>query len=143
MMKVYLDNCTFNRPFDDQQDIRIRIETEAKLHIQEQIRNNKLRLIWSYILDFENEENPFIERKESISLWKNYSFINVVETENILQTAENLTKIGLRAKDALHIASAMEAKANYFLTTDDKILNKASKLNKIVVLNPIDFIKNL
>ncbi len=142
-MKVYLDNCTFNRPFDDQQDIRIRIETEAKLHIQEQIRNNKLRLIWSYILDFENEENPFIERKESISLWKNYSFINVVETENILQTAENLTKIGLRAKDALHIASAMEAKANYFLTTDDKILNKASKLNKIVVLNPIDFIKNL
>lgn len=30
-MRVYLDNCMFNRPFDDQGHIRIRLETEAKL----------------------------------------------------------------------------------------------------------------
>jgi hypothetical protein len=30
-MKIYLDNCCFNRPFDDQGQIRIKIETEAKL----------------------------------------------------------------------------------------------------------------
>lgn len=63
-MKIYLDNCIFNRPFDNQKDIRIKIETEAKLYIQEQIKNEKIILIWSYILDFENEQNPFDERNK-------------------------------------------------------------------------------
>lgn len=30
-MRVYLDNCSFNRPFDDQTQIKISLETEAKL----------------------------------------------------------------------------------------------------------------
>jgi predicted nucleic acid-binding protein len=37
-----------------------------------------------------------------------------------------LTEIGLKAKDALHIACAIEGKANYYLTTDDEILKKCS-----------------
>jgi hypothetical protein len=37
-----------------------------------------------------------------------------------------LTEIGLKAKDALHIAGAIEGKANYFLTTDGEILKKCS-----------------
>ncbi len=28
---IYLDNCCFNRPFDDQEQLNIRIETESKL----------------------------------------------------------------------------------------------------------------
>ena len=50
-MKVYLDNCSFNRPFDDQDQIRIRIEAEAKLFLQKLIDQGKLELAWSYILD--------------------------------------------------------------------------------------------
>ncbi len=49
-MLIYLDNCCFNRPFDDQNQIRIRIETEAKLFIQENIITKRFRLAWSYIL---------------------------------------------------------------------------------------------
>lgn len=37
-MKVYLDNCSLNRPFDDQSNYRIRIEAEAKLYVQDLIR---------------------------------------------------------------------------------------------------------
>lgn len=37
-MRVYLDNCVMNRPFDDQSHIRIRLEAEAKLYIQACIR---------------------------------------------------------------------------------------------------------
>ncbi len=48
-MKIYLDNCTFNRPFDDQSYIRIRIESEAKLYVQEKIKDGELELVWSYI----------------------------------------------------------------------------------------------
>ena len=57
-MLIYLDNCCFNRPFDNQKQIRIRIETEAKLFIQEEILPGKFLLAWTYILDYENASKP-------------------------------------------------------------------------------------
>lgn len=42
MIRIYLDNCCFNRPFDDMGNINIRLESIAKLHIQNLIRNEKL-----------------------------------------------------------------------------------------------------
>ena len=58
-MKVYLDNCCFNRPFDEQIQIRISLETQAKLYVQEEIKKGNIQLVWSYILDYENFFNPF------------------------------------------------------------------------------------
>lgn len=58
-MRIYFDNCCFNRPFDDQSQIRIRLESEAKLKIQADIVEEKFELVWSYILDAENKANPF------------------------------------------------------------------------------------
>jgi len=121
---IYLDNCVFNRPFDNQSSIRIKLETEAKLYIQSKIIEGILKLIWSYILDYENEQNPFEERKKTIQEWKRYAIIDITENDNILERARNLTKIGLKSKDALHIACAIEGGAEYFITTDDKILRK-------------------
>ena len=72
-MKIYLDNCCFNRPFDDQSQLRIRLESEAKLKIQEDIRAGKFQMAWSYILDYENSKNPFPERKIRIGECKKYS----------------------------------------------------------------------
>jgi len=46
-MLVYLDNCVFNRPFDDQSQLLISLQTQAKLEIQERIRNGSLELAWS------------------------------------------------------------------------------------------------
>ncbi|MDR1811691.1 MAG: hypothetical protein LBQ87_02590, partial [Candidatus Fibromonas sp.] len=63
-MKIYLDNCCYNRPFDDQSDIIIRLETEAKLFIQQKVKENALELVWSFILDYENSRNPFEDRRE-------------------------------------------------------------------------------
>ena len=51
-MRVYLNNCCFNRPFGDQRQTRVRLEAEAKRCIQEYIREGTLELAWSYILDF-------------------------------------------------------------------------------------------
>ena len=48
-VRVYLDNCCFNRPFDDQRQVRIRLEAEAKLYIQEQIRGSTLELAGSLV----------------------------------------------------------------------------------------------
>ena len=55
-MRIYLDNCTFNRPFDDQNQLRIKLETEAKLYIQQGILNGLFELVWSYILEYENNK---------------------------------------------------------------------------------------
>lgn len=139
--RIYLDNCTFNRLFDDQRQIRIRLESKAKLYIQENIRQQKIELVWSYILDFENEQNPFMERKRAIEQWKNFSVLEVEENHNLLMMASSLIKKGIRPKDALHVASALEGKASYFLTTDDKIIKKLSNSTQIKVINPIDMVE--
>jgi hypothetical protein len=39
-MKIYLDNCSYNRPFDEQASMVVRFETDAKLQIQELIKNS-------------------------------------------------------------------------------------------------------
>ena len=66
-IKVYLDNCTYNRPFDDQTQIRIALETEAKRHIQRLIISKEIDLVYSYVNRFENEDNPFAARKKSVN----------------------------------------------------------------------------
>ena len=123
-MKIYLDNCCFNRPFDDQTQLRIRLEAEAKLTIQEEIRNGAIQLVWSYILDYENSKNPFRERKIQIRAWRTYAQEDVEESEELLAIAKKIQQLGLKKMDALHIASAIVSKADYFLTTDDGILKK-------------------
>ena len=135
-MRVYLDNCTFNRPFDDQTQIRIRLETEAKLYIQERIRDGTLELVWSYILDYENLANPFEERRNIIQNWKASAFIDVDAGIEILAKANTLREIGLRNKDALHLACAIAAKCDYFVTTDDVILKKTVGFEDITVIDP-------
>ncbi len=138
--KIYLDNCTFNRPFDDQARLEIKFEAEAKLHIQEKARAGKLDLVWSYILEYENAQNPFPIRRYIIYQWKRIANQNVLENDDIIRKAEELEEKGLKAKDALHIACAIVAKAEYFITTDKEILKKTKDLKEIKVIDPINFI---
>ncbi|WP_462270167.1 hypothetical protein, partial [Desulfobacter sp.] len=139
-MKIYLDNCCFNRPFDDQTFLTIRLETEAKLDIQTKIKSGLISLGWSYILDFENSANPFIERKTEIQKWKNIASSFVQETDEILEKMNELTAIGLKHLDALHIACAISSQCQYFLTVDKGILKKRSAYPEIKVTDPINFI---
>ena len=138
-IRIYLDNCCFNRPFDEQTQIRIQIETEAKLYIQEQIVSNRFELVWSYILDFENFHNPFEERKKIIFKWKKYACCDIEESKQLLLLAEEIKGYSVKSKDALHIACAISGKCRYFFTTDD-ILIKKMKEFKIQVMNPVEFI---
>ena len=140
-MKIYLDNCCFNRPFDNQLEIKIRLETEAKLYIQYLIQKKKLQIVWSYILDFENSKNPFEERKQQIERWKIFAVEDIEENDTILAIGRKLEKIGLKKIDALHIACAIYAKCNYFITTDKGLLKKAKRIKELIVIDPINFIR--
>lgn len=142
-MKIYLDNCCFNRPFDDQSQLRILLESEAKLRIQENIRSGTFELVWSYILDYENSQNPFRERREQIIKWQTYSNNDIQESEEVLNIASIIMKHGLKKLDSLHLACAIKAKTNYFLTTDDGVIKKAKHIKNIQIVDPIGFIKEV
>jgi len=142
-MKIYLDNCCFNRPFDDQSQLRILLESEAKLKIQENIRAGKFELIWSYLLDYENNKNPFRERREQILTWQMYSENDIDEDKFIMKTALLIESHGIKKLDALHIACAIKGNAEYFLTTDDGVLKKAASIHDIKITDPIGFIKEV
>ncbi len=60
-----------------------------------------------------------------------------------MANANHLLQFGIKPKDALHVASAVEGKAVYFLTTNDKLLSGVKRSNIIEVLNPVDYIKAL
>ena len=142
-MLIYLDNCCFNRPFDDQKQIRIHIETEAKLFIQGKVLADEFQLAWSYILDYENAANPFPERKESIANWKKRAIVNTDETHNLLELARQLNANGIKSKDALHIASSVVMQCDYFITTDLFLIKKLANFEEINVVSPVDFINCL
>ena len=138
-MLIYLDNCCFNRPFDDQSQVRVLLETEAKLAIQDRIRSGSLQLAWSYILDFENDANPFEDRRISISPWRSLASVDVSESEEIVARAERLSEIGFKPKDALHVSCAIEANCTVFLSTDKGIVSKAKLVPELAILNPVDY----
>jgi len=142
-MKIYLDNCCFNRPFDDQSQLRIQLEAEAKLKIQDDIRSGIYKLIWSYMLDYENTKNPFQERTEPIAKWRTYAVEDVEEDRDAIELAIRISHEGIRKFDSLHIACAIKARADYFLTTDDGILKRASRVQGIKITDPIGFIKEV
>jgi predicted nucleic acid-binding protein len=120
--------------------MRVKLEAEAKLFIQEKIIIGKLQLVWSHILEYENMQNPFVERRNAIIEWKQIATKKILETKNVVSRASKLTQLGIKSKDALHVASAIEGKAEYFLTTDDKLLKKLTGFKELVVINPVSFI---
>lgn len=142
-MKIYLDNCCFNRPFDDQSQLRIKLEAEAKLKIQEDVRFGIHELIWSYLLDYENSKNPFQERKEQIAKWNKYAIVDVDECQELIEIAIRIKLKGITDIDSLHIACAVNANADYFLTTDDGILKKIELVEGVKIIDPIGFIKEV
>jgi len=137
--RLYLDNCSFNRPYDDQSLLRNHLEAVAKMHIQAEILREHFELAWSYMMDYELFFNPFSERKNQISKWKNIAIVSVDESENILAMANEITGLRIKQQDALHLACAIEARCDYFITTDNKILNK--RVNQIVVVDPLNFLR--
>lgn len=140
-MRIYLDNCCFNRPYDNQTYEIIRLESEAKIFIQNCIKDNKIELVWSFILNFENSANPYKERRESINEWRSISIENIKASEKIRNYANELqNKFGIKAKDSLHVACAIEAKCEYFLTTDKNLMKKTRDIKEIRAINPLEFI---
>ena len=122
-MKIYLDVCCLNRPFDDHRQERIRLESEAVVAILG--RSKTLTLLSSEIVDLEISKIPDEDRKQKVMLLSSISKMNIVIDDEIINRAKELTKMGFKSFDALHIACAEKGQADALLTTDDHLLKKA------------------
>ena len=143
-MKIYLDACCLNRPFDDQRQARVRLETEAISLILQKLHQRDWEWIGSDILVYELEQTEDVERKEWLLLLAGQSHQTVETTEKILTQAEKLETSGFDSYDAIHLASAENAKVDIFLTTDDnlqKAANRNKKLFSYVVTNPVKWLE--
>jgi predicted nucleic acid-binding protein len=139
-MKVYLDACCLNRPFDDQSQDRIRLESESIIIILNLLYKGEGKWLGSEALEIEIENSPNIEKRNYLKRMANFVHKTIKIQNKETTRAKQLVEVGFKAFDAMHIACAESEKADVFLTTDDKLLNLAkrnkNKLN-IDIRNPV------
>ena len=143
-MRIYLDNCCYNRPYDDQTQLRISLETQAKLQIQTMIRKNRFELVTSYVLLYENSRNPYETRRNTILSFikeNNSNYVGIEKGEEIKSLADEIIATGVKTADAHHVACAIIGGAEYFLTTDSRLLKY--RTNRITLMDPTSFIRQL
>lgn len=141
MLKLYLDNCCYNRPFDDQTQERIHLESEAILTIFQRGQEGIYKIVGSSILELEMERMKDVVKKQRVKDLYKVAVIHVYYTEEIKKRSQEIMKLSkIRTFDSLHLAAAEEVKADVMLTTDDKLERMAEKLElKVRVMNPLKF----
>lgn len=146
MTKIYLDNCVLNRPFDDQSQERVRLETEAILLILSRIERKEWTWIGSQALEVEIRQAPDAEQRSRLRRVTEFVSLTIEIGEQELKRAGKLQDLGFVGFDAVHLACAESGKADVFLTTDDRLLRVAKKFAKrldVKVENPLDWMKEI
>jgi predicted nucleic acid-binding protein len=123
-MRIYLDLCVYNRPFDDQRQPRIAMETLAFIFLLAKTISGEIITINSFVLEDENSNNPYIDRRDRISDALKVAAEYVGYTEELEKRAKEVEKLGIMGMDALHIACAEKAKADFLVTCDDLLVKK-------------------
>ena len=141
-MKIYLDTSVYNRPFDDQTQPRIWLETLSLALILQYVEADEATLVNSTVLEFENSRNPFPLRQDWMTECLRLATKFQTVGESTRARAEQLESIGMKAMDALHVACAEESQADYFLTCDDRLVNKKKHL-KVKPYNPVEFVQKI
>jgi predicted nucleic acid-binding protein len=139
MTRVYLDTSAYNRPFDDQTQPKIFLETQAVIIILQMVEAKAVELISSSVLEYENSRNPYPIKQEAMNRYLQLAELRQEVSEAIRQRAEEFEKNGLKAIDSLHVACAEAAKSDYFITCDKRLVNRYSGL-AMKVINPADFV---
>ncbi len=142
-MRIYLDMCCLQRPMDDQAHFRIHMETEAILGVLAWCEAGNAELVSSVALKYEVNHNPHPVRKAFVQEILLNSNLIIQASDSIEQRARNYCVQGIKALDALHLACAVDAQANYFCTCDDRFLRRAKQIEtrQTRVVSPLELIE--
>lgn len=144
MLKLYLDVNIYNRPFDDQMEVRIRLETIAIFSILQKIKSGDFGLLWSFMIDYENSLNPYDDVRVEIEMASSLANNMVTHDEIVYNMAKEFESKGIKPRDALHLACAVKGNVDYFLTCDDKLIKKVSTMGiNLKIMNPIRFVEEM
>ncbi|WP_295582553.1 hypothetical protein [uncultured Lamprocystis sp.] len=124
-MRLYLDCCCLQRPYDDQTQPRIRVETEAVLAILAAVQSGDVTLLSSEALDYELSRIPDAARRNEAMALLSLAAERLVITDDMELLSDLLEQEGITAMDAVHLAMASCAGADFFVTCDDKLLRKS------------------
>ena len=124
-MRIYLDNCCLQRPLDDQTHPRIRVETEAVFAVLAAVQAKELTLLDSEALHFEISRIPDDARRTEALALLSLASEHLQISDAVEALALTFEQMGVSAMDAIHLALASTANADYFCTCDDKLFRKA------------------
>lgn len=147
-VRIYLDACCLNRPFDDSSQLRIRMEAEAVVTILEMVESGSVELLSSSVLEYELGQITDPDRRARTMRLLLLAGAYVNETDELKKYAQGLQEaFGLQELDALHVACAKESKADVFLTTDDRLLRSIKRPTQtplsLVAENPLVWLTEL
>ena len=146
MIRIYLDACCLNRPFDDQTQTRIRLEAEAVLMILTQCETSNWEWIGSEALVWEIKQTPDPERQRRVQSLVSHVHHSVPIGTSEVERAGELEAWGIAAFDALHLACAESDGADVLLTTDDKLLRRSAARAAelyVRVANPLTWLREV
>jgi len=141
-MRIYLDTCSLNRPWDDQTQVRIHLEAEAVIYIIDAARSGAEELITSDYLLAEILDNPDPQRRADVLALIQSAAAHVSQRFSIDARARQLSAQQITGYDALHIAAAEAARCDFLLTTDDRLIRRCARAGaaiQVKVLNPFDY----
>lgn len=130
-MRIYLDCCCLQRPFDDQTQPRIKVEAEAVLAILASVQAGDVSLLSSEALHYEVNRIPDDGRRSEVlaALALANEYLEITQGTELL--AESLERSGIFPMDAIHLALASTADADFFCTCDDKLLRKCRAMSEL------------
>lgn len=142
MNLIYLDYNCFQRGFDDQEQVKIRMEALACEEIFLKAEKKKIKLVWSFMHEDENSLCPFLERKLEVQRLSYLCEEEVSPDEKIKEMAlDYQRKANLSSKDALHLACASFIESNYFITCDEGLAKRAKRLGlALTIMNPVEYV---
>ena len=146
MPKVYLDVCCLNRPFDDQRQDRVHLESEALLLILQHCESGNWQWVSSAVVSYEVDKIPNPERRNRVKQLLRGATEVMSLSESAVKRGEELKSLGLKTYDALHVACAEQAHVEVLLTTDERLVRaaarNANKL-KVPVKNPLTWLQEV
>lgn len=134
--------CSIQRPLDTKTQPRIAVEAEAILGVLALCEAGQAELASSDTLLFELGRNPHPVREEYALKVLAKAAVFVATGDEIVERARRFEAEGMKPLDALHLASAVIANADYFCTCDDRFLKRAKEVDtgQTNVVSPLELI---
>ena len=145
MPLIYFDDCALQRPLHDRVQFRIRVEAEAIETVIREIERGAIDLLNSDVLIAESIAAADPTRRDFAAETLGLAASTVPLTDAVGGRARLYRGTGIKAVDALHLASAVEGGADFFCTTDDRFFRKAIAANTadVRVVTPSDLAVSL